>query len=149
MENESKLKLIFHKNVFSYRFKPYIFFMSNFYGHCLLWRRSHVAVLLSEWAMVTIEYDALLIHNEVCRVLPDIPRSCLLFVSEHLRSSNAQWRFLRIASNVTRNIGRWSYCFSVPTYRLSRNVLPKTINISQSFQNGAWEKRKLYLAEMS
>ena len=30
MENESKLKLIFHKNVFSYRFKPYIFFNVQF-----------------------------------------------------------------------------------------------------------------------
>ena len=53
------------------------------------------------------------------------------------------WRFLRIASNVTRNIIGWSYCFSVPSYCLSRSVLQKTINISQSFQDGTWEKKAL------
>ena len=92
------------------------------------------AILFSCWVSV---------GNEVCRILPDIPRSWLLFVSEHLRSFNSLWRFLRIASNVTRNIIGWSYCFSVPSYCLSRSVLQKTINISQSFQDGTWEKKAL------
>ena len=92
------------------------------------------AILFSCWVSV---------GSEVCRILPDIPRSWLLFVSEHLRSFNSLWRFLRIASNVARNIIGWSYCFSVPSYCLSRSVLQKTINISQSFQDGTWEKKAL------
>ena len=92
------------------------------------------AILFSCWVSV---------DDEVCRILPDIPRSWLLFVSEHLRSFNSLWRFLRIASNVTQNIIGWSYCFSVPSYCLSRSVLQKTINISQSFQDGTWEKKAL------
>ena len=49
--------------------------------------------------------------------------------------------FIRIASNVTRNISRWSHCFSVILLVcLVVYVLRVTMNISQSFQNG--EKKK-------
>ena len=78
--------------------------------------------------------------NEVCRILPDIPRSWLLFVSEHLRL------LVTISSNrfeCYTEYYPWSYCFSVPSYCLSRSVLQKTINISQSFQDGTWEKKAL------
>ena len=45
--------------------------------------------------------------------------------------------FIRIASNVTRNISRWSHCFSVILLVcLVVYVLRVTMNISQSFQNG-------------
>ena len=43
------------------------------------------------------------LSSAVCRVLPDIPRSWLLFVLEYLQSFNAWWRFLRIASNFTQS----------------------------------------------
>ena len=50
--------------------------------------------------------------------------------------------FIRIASNVTRNISRWSHCFSVILLVcLVVYVLGVTMNISQSFQNGE-KKRK-------
>ena len=68
--------------------------------------------------------------------------SFCLFRNIFGRSTLDKWRFLRIASNITRNISRWSHCFSVVLLVcLVVYVLGVTMNISQSFQNGE-KKRK-------
>ena len=68
--------------------------------------------------------------------------SFCLFRNIFGRSTLDKWRFLRIASNVTRNISRWTQCFSVILLVcLVVYVLGVTMNISQSFQNGE-KKRK-------
>ena len=65
-----------------------------------------------------------------------------LFRNIFSRSTLDKWRFLRIASNVTRNISRWSQCFSVILLVcLVVYVLRVTMNISQSFQNGVKKKK--------
>ena len=64
-----------------------------------------------------------------------------LFRNIFSRSTLDKWRFLRIASNVTRNISRWSQCFSVILLVcLVVYVLRVTMDISQSFQNGVKKK---------
>ena len=69
--------------------------------------------------------------------------SFCLFRNIFGRSTLDKWRFLRIASNVTRNISRWSQCFSVILLVcLVVYVLRVTMNISQSFQNGVKKKEK-------
>lgn len=60
-------------------------------------------------------------NNEVGRVLPDIPRPWLLFVSEYLWSfSEDFYESLRLLQNVTLFFGA--------TYCLSRSVLQKAKN---------------------
>ena len=69
--------------------------------------------------------------------------SFCLFRNIFSRSTLDKWRFLRIASNVTRNISRWTQCFSVILLVcLVVYVLRVTMNISQSFQNGVKKKEK-------
>ena len=76
--------------------------------------------------------------------------SFCLFQNIFGRSTLDKWWFLRIASNVTRNISRWTQCFSVILLVcLVVYVLPVTMNISQSFQNGVKKKERLRLSEMS
>ena len=76
--------------------------------------------------------------------------SFCLFRNIFGRSTLDKWRFLRIASNITRNISRWSHCFSVILLVcLVVYVLRVTMNISQSFQNGEKKKGSLRLSEMS
>ena len=69
--------------------------------------------------------------------------SFCLFRNIFGRSTLDKWRFLRIASNVTRNISRWSQCFSVILLvcLVFVYVLRVTMNISQSFQNGVKKKK--------
>ena len=68
--------------------------------------------------------------------------SFCLFRNIFGRSTLDKWRFLRIASNVTRNISRWTQCFSVILLVcLVVYVLRVTMNISQSFQNGVKKKK--------
>ena len=75
--------------------------------------------------------------------------SFCLFRNIFGRSTLDKWRFLRIASNITRNISRWSHCFSVILLVcLVVYVLGVTMNISQSFQNGE-KKGSRRLSEMS
>ena len=72
--------------------------------------------------------------NEVCRVLPDIPRSWLLFVSEHLRCSTFNDFFESL--RMLRGILAGNHTVFGATSWFSRSVLQETINISQSLQNG-------------
>ena len=76
--------------------------------------------------------------------------SFCLFRNIFGRSTLDKWRFLGIATNITRNISRWSQCFSVILLVcLVVYVLRVTMNISQSFQNGEKKKGSLSLSEMS
>ena len=64
-ENESKLKLIFHNNTFSYRFKPYIFFVGHLIKSAVK-RRPRVCI--STWAfrgyfLVDLLFDFYLVHK--------------------------------------------------------------------------------------
>ena len=131
-----RLSLYFAKMYFPIVSNHIYFLMSNFYGHCLLWRRSHVAVLLSEWAMVTIEYERP-VNPQRC--LPSFTRYSSLLAFVCFGTSSVAQRLVKISSKYQHVIT----LFFGATYCLSRDVLQKTTNISQSFQKGAWTKQAL------
>ena len=64
-ENESKLKLIFHNNTFSYRFKPYIFFVGHLIKPAV---KRRPCVCISTWVfrgnvLVDLFFDFYLVHK--------------------------------------------------------------------------------------
>ena len=90
------LSLYFTKMYFPIVSNHIFFLMSNFYGHCLLWRRSHIVVLLSEWAMVTIEYERPVNPQ---RSLPSFTRYSSLLSSVCFGTSSVVQRPVTISSN--------------------------------------------------
>ena len=90
------LSLYFTKMYFPIVSNHIFLLMSNFYGHCLLWRRSHIVVLLSEWAMVTIEYERPVNPQ---RSLPSFTRYSSLLAFVCFGTSSVVQRLVTISSN--------------------------------------------------
>ena len=96
-----------------------------------------------EWVNVTIEYEQPLRSQ---RSLPRFTRYSSLLAFVCFGTSSVAQRLVTISSNCFEFYTKYQHVITLffgATYCLSRDVLQKTTNISQSFQKGAWTKQAL------
>ena len=96
-----------------------------------------------EWVNVTIEYEQPLRSQ---RSLLSFTRYSSLLAFVCFGTSSVAQRLVTISSNCFEFYTKYQHVITLffgATYCLSRDVLQKTTNISQSFQKGAWTKQAL------
>ena len=114
----------------------YIFMATASYG-------GEATTLSFEWVNVTIEYEQPLRSQ---RSLLSFTRYSSLLAFVCFGTSSVAQRLVTISSNCFEFYTKYQHVITLffgATYCLSRDVIQKTTNISQSFQKGAWTKQAL------